>query len=288
MLINLFDSNFTQSACSTAYQESQYIQYVRDQMAFDGVTLFTDEWINNPIVDEVQSRYKVGWLHEPYCLHPETYQRVLSNWGKFDFILTYYQPFLDLSNYPVSSKYPYKQFRFAPYGGTWIDRRDWGIKPKSKLCSMLIGSKLSTAGHRIRHDIADMIEREGYPVDFYGVRGEPVEYGQDTKLKVLSDYCFSIVTETCREDNLFTEWLLDCFAVGTIPIYWGCPNIHGYFKADGVLQFDTLDRLQKILSGLPFGMWTNRLQSVYGNLSKVEQYAITEDWLYLNVLREFE
>lgn len=249
-------------------------------MTFDGVTLFTDEWINNPIVDEVKSRYKIGWLHEPYCLHPKTYQDAVGNQYKFDFILTYYQPLLDYD--------PARKYRFAPYAGTWIDRRDWGIKPKSKLCSMLIGSKLSTDGHRIRHDIADMIEREGYPVDFYGVRGEPVEYGQDTKLKVLGDYCFSIVTETCREDNLFTEWLLDCFAVGTVPIFWGAPNIHEYFLPEGILQFDTVDRLQKVLSRLSTALWAEKLSAAYTNLLKMQQYAVTEDWLYLNVLKELE
>lgn len=289
MLINLFDSNFAHSPFSTAYQTSQHIQYVRDQMTFDGVTIFTDEWINNPIVDEVQSRYKIGWLHEPYCLHPETYNKAFNNANKFDFILTYNSTLTWITHKlrNVSDIVDYK-FRFAPYGGTWLDRRDWGIKPKSKLCSMLIGSKLSTDGHRIRHDIADMIEREGYPVDFYGVRGEPVEYGQDTKLKVLSDYCFSIVTETCREDNLFTEWLLDCFAVGTVPIFWGAPNIHDFFVADGILQFDTVDRLQKVLSRLSTALWAEKLSAAYTNLLKMQQYAVTEDWLYLNVLRELE
>lgn len=277
MIVNLWDSNFSHSPFSTAYQESKYIQYVKQQMTFDGVTLFTDEWINNPIVDEVQSRYKVGWLHEPFCLHDMTYGTAWTNQHKFDFTLTYFEPYLDSP-----------KFRFAPYGGTWIDRRDWGIKPKSKLCSMLIGSKLSTEGHRIRHEIADMIEREGYPVDFYGVRGEPVDYGQDTKLKVLSDYCFSIVTETCREDNLFTEWLLDCFAAGTVPIFWGAPNIHKFFDAKGILQFDTVDRLQKVLSGLSTALWADKLTAAYTNLLKMKDYAVTEDWLYLNVLKELE
>ncbi len=277
MLCNLFDSNFSNSPCSTAYQTSQHIQYVRDRMTFGGVTIFTDEWINNPIVDQVESRYKIGWLHEPYCLHPETYKQSLRNVHKFDFILTYYEPFLAPG-----------KFRFAPYGGTWIDRRDWGIKPKSKLCSMLIGSKMSTDGHRIRHEIADMIDEQGFDVDFYGVRGETVDYGQDTKLKVLGDYCFSIATETCREDNLFTEWLLDCFAVGTIPIFWGAPNIHTFFDAGGILQFDTVDRLQKVLSRLSAGLWTEKLPPAYLNLLKMQEYAVTEDWLYLNVLKELE
>lgn len=293
MLCNLWDSNFGNWPISTAFQTSEHIQYVRGQMAFDGVTLFTDEWINNPIVDEVKSRYKVGWLREPYCLHPETYKNALRNGHKFDFILTYYKGLLsEPVIYPIrkDAEIVYQQikFKFSPYAGIWLDKRDWGIKPKSRLCSMLIGSKMSTDGHRIRHEIADMITANGYPVDFYGTRGEPVGYGQDTKLKVLSDYCFSIVTETCREDNLFTEWLLDCMAVGTIPIFWGAPNVHQFFNTEGILQFDTVDRLQKVLSRLTTGLWAEKLSAAYTNLLKMREYAVTEDWLYLNVLRELE
>ena len=279
MLINLFDSNFAHDNFSTAHQTSKHIQYVKQQMSFDGVTLFTDEWINNEVVDRVQSRYKVGWLHEPYCLHFPSYERAEANFGKFDLILTYHQPFLD--NYPDKCK-------LVVYAGTWVDKKDWGIKPKSKLCSMLIGSKMATEGHRIRHDMAEMIEANGFDVDFYGARGTPTEYGQSAKLASLSDYCFSIVTETCREDNLFTEWLLDCFALGTIPIFWGASNIHQFFDVDGIIQFDTVDRLYKILAGLDWSKYHKRLSNAYENLGRVKDYAITEDWIYQNVLKELE
>lgn len=280
LTVNLWDSNFSETqSCSVYNQESAYIDYVHKRRQFDGITLFTDEWINNPIVDEVQSRYKVGWLREPYCLHPDTYHKAQTNKHKFDFILTYDADLL--RDIP-------EKFKFAPYAGTWIDSLDWGIKPKSKLCSMLIGSKMATEGHKLRHEIADMIEANGYGVDFYGVRGTPVGYSAETKLQVLENYCFSIVTETCYEDNLFTEWLLDCFAVGTIPIYWGCPNLSQFFEAKGVLQFDTLYRLEKILAGLSFEKWTQQLNAVYLNLLKMREYAVTEDWLYLNVLKELE
>lgn len=280
MLCNLFDDNFRHDSFSTAYQTSQYIQWVRDLSAFDGVTIFTDEWINNPIVDRVQSRYKIGWLHEPYCLHPETYHNVLFNRDKFDLILTY-KTITDLWEFD-------SKFKFCPYGGTWIDKSDWGIKPKTKLCSMLIGNKMTTEGHRIRHEIAEMIKEQGYNVDIYGIGGQKVGYGQDVKKLLLGDYCFSLAIETCREDNLFTEWLLDCFALGTIPIFWGAPNIHRFFEPAGILQFDTVDRLQKILGGLSAGQWVKQLPAIYMNLLTVKDYAITEDWLYLNVLREFE
>lgn len=281
MLVNLFDFNFRQSVCSVAYQTPQHIQYVRDMTDFDGITLFTDGYINDGSVDRVRSRYKIAWLREPYCLHPDIYEATLTNADKFDVVLTYHQPYLDMG----------RNFRFCPYGGTWIDRRDWGIKPKTKLCSMLIGSKMSTRGHTIRHEIADMIEREGYPVDFYGVRGESVGYGQETKLKVLSDYAYSIVTETCREDNLFTEWLLDCFAVGTIPIYWGAPNIRDFFGRSAVADFADLNNCNKTLefiSKQPLDEHDFNMTVVYRSLLDMQQFAVTEDWLYLNVLKEYE
>jgi hypothetical protein len=290
MLVNLFDFNFRQSVCSVAYQTPQHIEYVRDLTDFDGVTLFTDGYINDGSADRVRSRYKMAWLREPYCLHPDIYEAALTNAHKFDLVLTYYQPFLDRGD----------NFRFCPYGGTWIDRSQWGIKPKTKLCSMLIGSKMSTRGHTIRHEIADMITLMGYDVDFYGVRGTPVGYGQDTKMQVLSDYAFSIVTETCREDNLFTEWLLDCFALGTIPIYWGAPNIDRFFglRQGGIVipllvggvdaMSDAWKESLPIILNHIEGKYTNRMRRIYNNLMAMQPYAVTEDWLYLNVLKDYE
>lgn len=107
-------------------------------------------------------------------------------------------------------------------------------------------------------------------------------------MKVLSDYAFCIVTETGSEMGLFTEWLLDCFALGTIPIFWGCPNIGDFFSLKGILRFDTLDRLQKILPALSLESWQQQLGAIYANLIKMADYAVTEDWLYRNVLWEYE
>ena len=288
MIVNLHDSNFSQSVCSTAYQQPQYIEYVRGLRDFDGVTLFTDEWINNPIVDQVKSKYKIGWLREPYCLHPDTYQAALLNRHKFDFILTYYEPFLSLEpEKRASGEWAYL-FKFAPYGGTWVAREEWGIRPKTKLCSMLIGSKMSTEGHRLRHEIADMLERAKFPVDFYGNRGLQTDYSQKTKLAVLADYHYSIVTETCREDNLFTEWLLDCFAAGAIPVFWGAPNIGDFFNSEGIASFANLRELLTTLPYLTVENYDVVSGAVEDNLQRMGDYAVTEDWLYLNVLKDLE
>jgi hypothetical protein len=154
---------------------------------------------------------------------------------------------------------------------------------------MLIGSKMATEGHRARHEWAEMIEENGFAVDFYGARGQAVDYSQRTKYTILQDYAFSIAGETCRERGLFTEWLLDCFAFGTIPIFWGAPDIHHYFDTSGILQFDTTDRLYKLLAGqVNFTEYRRRLTSVQENIYSLPGYSITEDWIYENVLRGLE
>ena len=70
--INLFDSNFPGQACSVALQTPRLMRYVRGlTYAWHGITVFTDSWMFDPIVDTIQSTYKIGWLHEARALHGE-------------------------------------------------------------------------------------------------------------------------------------------------------------------------------------------------------------------------
>lgn len=278
LTVNLFDDTFRHAQCSTGWKAPKHIQYVRDQMEWDGITLFVDGYVNSPIVDRVKSKYKIGWLHEPQCLHPENYLAASNNITKFDFILTYYEPLL---------KFLPGFFRFAPYAGTWIPRKHWGLRAKTKLVSMLYGDKRATEGHRIRHEIANAVRPLGI-VDFYGFEGEAVDYSPETKLKVLGDYAFSIVTETCWQENLFTEILLDCFTVGTIPIFWGCPNVGEFFNDQSILSFNSGVNLAEffVKKFISFELYQALSGAIKDNLNRVADYEITEDWLYENVLRE--
>lgn len=279
LTVNLFDSNFAhQSDCSVLGKKPKYMQWIRGQIEWDGITVFTDAYILNPIVDQVKSRYKVGWLHEPECLWPGNYTGALEVADKFDFMMTYHT---DLLQHP--------KFKFAPYGGIWIPEDEYGHNQKTKLCSMLIGSKMSTAGHRLRHEIAPLVADK---VDFFGVRGFPVDYSPQTKLIVLKNYAYSVVTETCRQDNLFTEWLLDCFVVGTIPIFWGCPNIGDFFNPDGILSFETSQEAAEIVNNLSWDKYATRSvavdKAINDNARLAKEYAVTEDWMYHNIFSRLE
>lgn len=48
------------------------------------------------------------------------------------------------------------------------------------------------------------------------------------KLQTLSRYQFSICYESSIFEGFVTEKIFDCMAAGTIPIYWGAPDIYKY------------------------------------------------------------
>jgi hypothetical protein len=276
LTLNLFDSNFGDWPGSTAHQLPSLVQYVPRRDQWGGLTLFTDEWMMNPAVEQVQSRLKVGWLREPRCLHPDTYARQWERRHLFDFTLTYDSKLLAAD--PV-------RYRFCPYGGIWIDRRDWSIPPKTRDVSLLVGVKLTTTGHQNRR-IAALAH--GDVVDLFGIMGTPVGYGPATKKATLADYRFSIITETCREPGLFTAWLLDAFVQGVVPVYWGLPDLPRFFNPDGVLAWADLDELAAIVPTLTAEHYETMWRAVADNYERAQEYTCTDDWLAMNVWAEME
>lgn len=281
--VNLFDFNFSHDVCSVAGKTPRHITYVKNQTEWDGITLFTDGYAaNDQAVNTVRGGIKIAWLHEPECLWPGNYARFFNpeHSSKFDLVLTYYQPLLDLGH----------PFTLAPYGGIWLPQSTWGVNPeaKTKHISFLLGAKRSTDGHLIRHEAAEFLGDRPGLIDYYGIRGTPVPYGWQTKDKVLSKYKFTIVSETCRQDNLFTEILLDCCVAGTIPLFYGCPNSERFFSDFGIWHFQTVEELAyyvNLIDEYPDDAYLSHLDGVRENFEAAIPYEITEDWLYENILR---
>ena len=263
MLVNLWDNTFRHDVGATAGKPPTKINYIRDRMEWNGTTLFVDGCAAPETVRRVRSTRKVGWLHEPPCLHGEDYARV--DWEGLDLVLTYYQPFL---NHPKA--------RLVPTGGVWIPRDRWGMKPKTKLCSMLYGIKTATIGHQMRPKVADAVRDLGI-VDFYGAEGTPVGYGWPTKLTVLEDYAFSIIISTCWADNDFDEILGDCLSVGTIPLLWGFPNYDEWFYPEGILRFEKPAEARVLVESLNMDLYNEMKEAAEANLEQIGRYEITDD-----------
>jgi Glycosyltransferase family 10 (fucosyltransferase) C-term len=288
MIINLFDAAFAHNlgggGSSVHGKTAKHVQYVRHKMRWDGVTLLTDDMLcQSRALEILESKVTIGWLLECREYRPTNYLIAESVLPELDMLLTHDAELLE--------KYPNK-VRFVPFGGSWVSRI--GLRPKSRHVSMIYSAKAFLPGHRLRQQVA---KRALFPVatatdgasdssrlaiDLFG-RGsaKPIE----RKEEGLDDYRFSIAIENSRASNYFTEKLLDCFATGTVPIYWGCPNLSTWFNMDGVITFDTAADIPLILEGCEY---SRHLKAAKENLERMREFEITDDYIYQHVLKEFE
>jgi hypothetical protein len=97
-----------------------------------------------------------------------------------------------------------------------------------------------------------------------------------------------VVVENTRRDYWFTEKLVDCFATGTIPLYYGCRSIDQLFKKDGMHVWTTLDELEGILKRIGPEDYVQRLPVISENMRLARQYRCAEDWIYERYPEYFE
>ena len=228
---------------------------------------FTDYCLDS--APTVQAEKKIAWLLEPPAIYSTGYNYVQTHLAQFDHVLTYDRTLVDGN-----------KILFYPHGGCWIpdvgDQRNRpylvGIHKKQHLVSIIASNKAQTVGHQLRHKII----RRYAQLAAFGPQYRTIEYKEDA----LIDFMFSIVVENSDCNDYFTEKLIDCFAVGTIPIYWGTKNLGCYFDIDGVLAFDNLDELDQIMAMLSPELYNERLRHVQNNFSRYAQYRVPEDWIF--------
>ena len=93
---------------------------------------------------------------------------------------------------------------------------------------------------------------------------------------------FSIVIENEKSDYFFSEKLNDCFATGTIPIYWGCPSIKDFFDSKGIIEFDDIGNLSDILMSLSESQYLSKIENVNNNFNISKKFLLAEDWIFEN------
>jgi len=148
----------------------------------------------------------------------------------------------------------------------WI--RDTGVHPKSKLISMVCSGKSSCEGHRVRNKVADSLIGK---IDLFGRFINPIA----SKEEGLNDYMFSIAMENARYKTYYTEKLLDCFATGTIPIYWGSPDIGEHFNMDGIIILD--DNFEEVISNLSPEYYNDRMDAIKDNYQRCMDIEMADD-----------
>jgi hypothetical protein len=239
------------------------------------ITVFTDKDLGSPFVHEVDSEYKIAFLHECKQIHPFAYKWILSLENNFDFIVTHDENLL--------SRGP-KYLKIST-GSTWVPDDKSQIYDKTKLLSHISSNKAWAPGHQLRHIITKMINGR-YEVDFWGSAFK--EFEKKDKYLCLKDYCFSITVMNAKNNNYFTETLIDTFRCGTVPIFWGCENLGEYFNEKGILRFNSPAELTDILDNLSKDRYLEMLPYVKENYEIAKNHTQLDDLVLGAILSGIE
>lgn len=188
-------------------------------------------WVNSSIDDadlvvsinrrrEIKSKaIKVLWLLEPESIEKDLYEAIKEEVPAYDYIVSHRDDLITVNSH----------IQILPCTPTWINLEERKIYEKTRNISMIASRKTMCQGHFYRQEMAKKVS---HFVDVYG-RGR--KFALDSKIDGLKDYRFSIAMENGCYNTYFTEKILDCFFVGTIPIYWGTENINKIFNPKGII-----------------------------------------------------
>jgi hypothetical protein len=164
---------------------------------------------------------------------------------------------------------------FLPFGHTWFKPDQYEINhPKTFQVSHLCGKLLKTYGQSLRHELLARKNEISIPTKFFDVYGDRynIEDARKGKEEVFGDSMFGVAIENTSHNGYFTEKILDCFLLKTIPIYWGCTDIDSYFNKEGIIEFGNVDELIYISNNLNDEYYNSRKDIIEENYQKALQY----------------
>jgi hypothetical protein len=77
-----------------------------------------------------------------------------------------------------------------------------------------------------------------------------IPYGKDTKRHTLSKYKFNICFENMSYPGYVTEKIIDAILAGTIPVYWGAPDISDYVPEDVFIDASRFSDFEEMVNHL--------------------------------------
>lgn len=237
-------------------------------------------WIDNNIMNHRgPAQNNFGWFCESSEILPNLKKYLLSNLGT---LRIHFQNIFTCDSEIIKTNPDF--FIFNPPGSNlpWTNPSDFGLHKKTKLCSMVCSPKDMTTGHKLRLDVASKIKDK---VDLFGgAHGSPrsgkgIGPSGDwwrSRDEALAPYMFSVVFENSSYDNYYTEKITDCFANGTIPIYWGDPKICDTFDCNGIIKWEeNFD-----FSSLSEDLYNSKIESITKNLEIVKNIKSADDELF--------
>lgn len=216
-----------------------------------------------------QAERNIGWLTESRAISPASHDLLEVHVDEmapmFKFIFTNDKSLTKLN----------EKIKWIPGNPTWI-RVPKVYQHKVNLVSMVTSAKNYCPGHSRRREVIRQYEGK---IHLFGRGFNEIEFKEDG----LATYMFSIAHENASYDGYFTEKVLDCFATGTIPIYWGDPTISETFNPDGIITLDEKFNIESLTPDLYY----SKMDAIRENCQIVkDRFMTVEDYMYDNYLKD--
>ena len=222
------------------------------------------------ILSDVSDIPKYIWLLESNQIISEVYSWIEKN---YEFVASRVDGIFSCDK-SLCEKYPKFKYSLTNAAPWVVDRK---IYKKSKLISMISSNKSMVPGHLKRLEYVQKFKND---LDLYGRGFNDISCKEDG----LRDYMFSISIENSVYDTYFTEKITDCFATGTIPVFYGCRGITEYFNQDGIIFLDE----QFDLSNLTEDLYYSKMNAIEENFQRCLDLPVAEDYLYTHYFSDLD
>jgi len=181
---------------------------------------------------------------------------------------------------------------FQYFGNTtFIPEQYNKIYKKEFKIAHLCGNLLKSYNHGMRHEILSRKNEIKIPTKFYKSIGtvnntyKDDEDRRNGKEEVFSDSMFGIAIENFSHRGYFSEKIVDCFLLKTIPIYNGCSNIGDFFNTKGIIKFDNVDDFIYISNNLTDRDYYSRIEAIEDNYQKALKYVSYEENIINSIIQ---
>ena len=272
-MIQAIGSPFDVSVSSCSDRKPKLFDWTKEE---SNIKVFIDGAIAHGIMyKKKEGEKKIAWICEsraifyatsvPQDIFESNLQRICDSYDVVFF-----------SDKEFCEKNSKLNFTFAGSNLPWIDEPK--IYEKTKLVSLIASPKQMVHGHKVRHAVAEQWKDS---VDLYGGVLNSPRFGYEKKpwgdkSVALNPYMFSVVLENDRYRTYFTEKITDCFATGTIPVYWGTPDIGDYFNPDGIITLNSSFDIKSLTPELYY----SKIDAVRDNFERVMKLENADDILY--------
>jgi len=147
---------------------------------------------------------------------------------------------------------------------------------------MIASNKGYTEGHKRRLKVVEKYVEKFGQDDLFGW-GLGKELPLKEKSTGLKDYMFSFACENANYPTYFTEKLTDCFACGTIPVYYGTAGVAQYFNPEGIIFLNQNSPWEDIpWDKLTPEYYESKKDVIQENFETAQCMRVAEDYLYGN------